>query len=251
MKILKRIMMEAVLPFVFWLLVWEFAAWRVGIELLLPSPVVVWETLLGLVVTSEFWEEVWVSFQRVSLGIVSGTLAGILLGVCTHFLVGVRYFLSPVMKVVQSTPVVSFILLVLLWVPRTYVPPVVSGLMVLPLIWSSVERGLGQRDLALYEFGKSYGFSFFQMGKLVYLPAVSPYFATALGNAVSLAWKSGVAAEVICLPPVAVGKQLQQSKIYLDTPKLFAWTVVVVVLSTLMEFFVKKILGRGKEVLST
>jgi len=40
-----------------------------------------------------------------------------------------------------------------------------------------------------------------------------------------------VAAEVLTVPKQAIGKQLFESKLYLETVDLFAWTVVVILLS--------------------
>ena len=48
-------------------------------------------------------------------------------------------------------------------------------------------------------------------------------------NALGFAWKSGVAAEVLSHPAFSMGKALYESKIYLETPDLFAWTLLVVV----------------------
>ena len=56
------------------------------------------------------------------------------------------------------------------------------------------------------------------------------------GNRVKgLSWKSGVAAEVIGIPDGSIGEKLFMSKIYLETADLFAWTLVVILLSFLCE----------------
>ena len=77
-----------------------------------------------------------------------------------------------------------------------------------------------------------------------------PYFASACRTALGLAWKAGVAAEVLCLPEAAIGTQVYQAKIYLETPDLFAWTLVVLALSFALEGLLGKLLslleGRGK-----
>lgn len=238
-------------PVLFWVGLWQCASLYVGVELLLPSPVAVGVSLWEIVTGEGFWAEVWASSSRVLLGLGSGTILGCVLGFGTYFSPFVACLFAPWMKVVQSTPVVSFILLVLLWVPRTLVASVVACLMVTPLLCSTVVQGLGQREEDLLVFGRMYGFSSWKMWKLVYFPAVFPYFITGLHNGISLAWKSGVAAEVICQPSLSLGTQLQRSKIYLDTPKLFAWTVVVVLLSTWMERLLRGIvngLGKGKKI---
>jgi NitT/TauT family transport system permease protein len=50
-----------------------------------------------------------------------------------------------------------------------------------------------------------------------------------------VAWKAGIAAAAIALPAVSIGRQLMESKIYLETTDLFAWTSVVIVLSLILE----------------
>lgn len=226
-------------PLIFWLILWQGASVYVGVEMLLPSPRAVGEDIWAIFTGGGFWEQTWASCWRVLVGLGSGAVLGCFLGFGTYFSPLLRLLFAPWMKVVQSTPMVSFILLVLLWVPRTLVPSVVSGLMVIPLLWSAVVQGLTHRDEDLLIFGRMYGFLPWKMWKLVYMPSVFPYVFHGLHNGISLAWKSGVAAEVICQPTVALGTQLHRSKITLDTPKLFAWTVVVVVLSTCMERILK------------
>ena len=71
--------------------------------------------------------------------------------------------------------------------------------------------------------------------RYVYLPQVLPYFRSACGSALGLCWKSGIAAEVIGMPDGSIGEQLQQAKIYLNTPDLFAWTLVIVLVSLVFE----------------
>jgi NitT/TauT family transport system permease protein len=82
--------------------------------------------------------------------------------------------------------------------------------------------------------------------KYIYLPAIRPQFTAGICTAIGLAWKSGVAAEVLCLPRQAIGTQLYYSKIYLETPSLFAWTILVVVLSYLLEQLARRLLKAPK-----
>jgi NitT/TauT family transport system permease protein len=50
-----------------------------------------------------------------------------------------------------------------------------------------------------------------------------------------MAWKAGIAAEVLLQPLVSIGKMIFEAKYTLETVDLFAWTVIVVVLSVLIE----------------
>ena len=49
------------------------------------------------------------------------------------------------------------------------------------------------------------------------------------------------------LPKAASGTQVYYSKLYLETPDLFAWTIVVVLLSLTLERLARRwLLGKGE-----
>ena len=238
---------KIVLPPVFWLGVWQLAAWWVGRELLLPGPVRVGQALLALAGTADFWLSVGATLIRVFWGLLWGALAGIALAFLTHFSVWADRIVSPAVRVVRATPVVSFILLVYLWVNRAAIPWVIAGLMVLPVVWGALSAGLGSLDGKLLEMGRAYRFSRWKMLRLVYFPQLRPHLSSGLLTAFGLAWKSGVAAEVLCPPVWAIGSRIQQAKLGLETPELFAWTLTIVALSLGLERLLRLALkGGGK-----
>lgn len=233
------------IPPVFWLGVWLLAAWAVGQPLLLPGPWTVLSRLLTLARTADFWLSVGATLWRVFLGLFWGAAAGGILAALTHVFPPVDAVASPAIRVVRATPVVSFILLVYLWVPRGAIPWVISGLMVLPVVWGALTAGLDSLDEKLLELGRAYRFSRWKQLRLIYLPALRPHLSAGLLTAFGLAWKSGVAAEVLCPPDRAVGSRIQQAKLGLETPELFAWTLTIVALSLLLEGLFRRYLERG------
>ena len=97
----------------------------------------------------------------------------------------------------------------------------------------------------------TYRFGRWKTLRLVYVPSVLPYFASGCATGLGLAWKAGVAAEVLCQPRLAIGTQVYRAKITLETPDLFAWTAVVIALSFLLEYALGLLfrrLGRGAKV---
>jgi NitT/TauT family transport system permease protein len=240
---LKKVM-KFVVPLVFWLGVWQFAAMRVGRDLLLPSPQTVWNSLTALALTASFWLSALYTLGRVLLGLVGGVILGSLLAILTHFCGAADWLISPAVRVIRATPVVSFILLVYLWVARAQIPGVIAGLMVLPVIWGNVTAGLAGVDGQLLEMAHAYRFGRWKTLSLIYLPSLRPHFSSGLLTAFGLAWKSGVAAEVLCPPKYAIGSQIQQAKTALETPELFAWTLVLIALSLLLELLLRAVLQR-------
>ena len=253
-KSLKKFLYALPAP-AFWLGVWQLCAFLVdrhvggrGNELLLPYPASVWSALLILVGTEEFWATVLASLGRIALGLACGVLLGGLLAVLTCAFPWADRLFSPAIRVVRAAPVASFILLVLLWTGRNTVPAVISAMMVTPVVWDNLSRGIQAVDGTLLELARCYRFSRRRTALLICLPSLRPYILTALTTATGLAWKSGVAAEVLCLPEPSLGQRIYYTKYYLDIPELFAWTAVTVTLSLILERLLRACLakwGRG------
>lgn len=236
--------LRILLPLVFWIAVWQIVSMTIGMDLLLPSPLSVGRSLIKLAATSKFWLSALYTLGRIFLGLLCGTAVGVLIAFLTHFSRWADMLLSPAIRVIRATPVVSFILLVYLWVTRANIPGLIAGLMVLPVIWGSVFTGLASVDGQLLEMARSYRFSFGKTLRLIYLPSLRPHFEAGLLTAFGLAWKSGVAAEVICPPKYAIGSQLKQARDALETPDLFAWTLVIILLSLVLEAVLRRVLKR-------
>lgn len=244
---LKKLMKYAIPP-AFWLGVWQLAALTVGRELLLPGPGTVGARLLALAAGGGFWLSVGATLGRVFLGLLWGTAAGGTLAFLTHSFPWADRIASPAVRVVRATPVVSFILLVYLWVPRWAIPWVIAGLMVLPVVWGALSSGLASLDGKLLELARAYRFSRWKTLALIYLPSLRPHLSAGLLTAFGLAWKSGVAAEVLSPPDRAIGARIQQAKLGLETADLFAWTLAIVALSLLLEGLLRRGLERGRKV---
>lgn len=228
----------------FWLAVWQAAAWRVDSLLFLPGPWTVAVRLMELARTAVFWQTAGLTLLRVLLGMLWGTALGVLLACLACVSRWLDAILSPAVRVVRATPVASFILLVFLWTDRDQVPVVIAALMVLPVVWGNVVRGIRECDRKLLELAAAYRFSRLKTARLILWPSVRPYFLSAVTTSIGLAWKSGVAAEALVWPKIAIGTQIYNTKFYLETADLFAWTLMVIVLSLLLEKVVSSFVAR-------
>ena len=222
-----------------WLALWQGIHAAVGLDMLLPSPWQVAVELSRMVVTGSFWLTIAWTVVRVVVGFVVGYGLGAVLAVLSYRFRLVDRFLSPVIYVVKSTPVASFIILALCWMGTETVPSFICLLMVLPIVFGNVLTGLKAVDRDLLEMSRGYGFSFGKRLRSIYLPSVRPYLTSASGTGLGLSWKAGIAAEVICRSRVSIGNEIFESKYYLEITRMFAWTVVVVLLSVLFDRLLK------------
>ena len=233
---------------VFWLMVWQLAAAAVGKELLLPGPEAVLKKLIALASTGAFWLTLARTILRVLTGILSAVVLGVLTGLLTHKSRLARELLSPVMMLLKSTPVASFIILALVWLGRDAVPVFIAGLMVLPVVWANTAAGLAGIDPQLLELASVYRFPRLKTLRRIVWPSVLPHLRAALRSALGLGWKAGIAAEVLTVPPYSIGKSIYEAKLYLETTELFAWTAAVVLLSFLIERVILRLVdGIGRK----
>ena len=234
----KKILRPArVLPAVaFWLAVWAVAAWRVDLPLLLPSPGLVAKTLWHLLGTGAFYRAVGRSLANVLLGIVAAVAAGILLAGLCRRVRPLRELILPLMTVIKATPVASFIVLALIWIGAVRVPAFITVLIVLPVVWTNLDEGLSKIDRQLLDLTRVYRMPRTRRWRVLVFPSVKPYFLAACRTSLGLAWKAGIAAEIIARPRLAIGTAINDARQYLLTEEMFAWTLVVILLSLLIEF---------------
>lgn len=230
---------------VFWIGVWWLLAALVRQELLIPTPLVVLKTLVSLLPTALFWQSVGMSLLRIVLGFLAALVVGTILAILTTKSSLIRAVFSPLLHIIRAAPVASFIILTLVWIDYDVIPAFIAFLMVLPVVWVNVAEGLARTDKGLLEMARLYAVPSRRVLTRLYLPSVKPYFVTACVNGLGFAWKSGVAAEIICRPDLAIGNRLQLAKMTLETPEVFAWTAVVIVLSILLEKLLLRVTRKG------
>lgn len=223
----------------FWLAVWWGIAALVDQTLLVPTPWQVAKVLVEVIRTASFWKAVGFSLLRMLSGFAAAVVAGTVMAVLTARFSLLRAVFSPLLHVVRAAPVASFIILALVWIVTDAVPLFISFLMVFPIVWTNVETGLQRISPTLREVTKVYRLSRFKTLTVLVIPSVAPYFYAACTSGLGFAWKSAVAAEVICRPDFSIGDRLQVAKLTLETPEVFAWTAVVVALSMLLEWLLK------------
>ena len=227
--------LRAFLRFIFWIGVWYICAAALGKAVILPMPHNVLKRLATLAATKDFALVCLRSLGSVFAGIACGVAVGAALAVLSHFVPAAGRLLSPALSVIKATPVASFIILLLFLVNNTAVPPIAPSLIVIPIVFSNVKKGFSSVSKDVSETAYIYRFGTAKKWKYCYLPSVMPYFAAALKSAVGMAWKAGIAAEVICSPKGTIGSELYNAKIYLESEDMFAWTLTVIILSIIIE----------------
>ena len=228
----------------FWVFVWWFAASRYGKPLLFPSPKEVFPTLLEMLKTPEFYDITANSLKNIFIGFLTAIGLGTLLAILTSYIPLLRDLVSPFMTVVKATPVASFVVLVWILIGAEKIPALITSLIVLPIVWTNLDVGFQNVDNQLREMTRVYRFSCLRTLRTLVIPSVAPYWISACRTSLGLAWKAGVAAEIIAMPPETIGKMIGEAKTYILTEEVFAWTLTIILLSILIEFVFSALLNK-------
>jgi len=230
----------------FWIGVWFLLAEGAGSPWILPSPLPVFSRLWELACTPDFYRILSLSFLRVFTGFLAGIVLGFLTGTLSHYLKPIRALCAPLMAVIRATPVASFILVVLFWMTTDRVPAFISFLMVLPIVWQNTVLGYEKKDPLLDEMARAFHLSPVITFWRIDLPQVLSFTASAGKTALGLAWKAGVAAEVLALTKTSVGLMIYNAKLYLETVDLYAWTCAIILFSIVLEKLFSALLGKKR-----
>lgn len=228
-------MKKKILILAFWLLVWQLLSLLVHNPFLLVGPVGTVKALAGLIAQADFWISVCKSLFRIFGGLAAGSVLGILFAVLSHHFRLFRELAEPAVNVLKTVPVASFIIMILIWAGNGMVSFWISLLVVLPVLYFNTREGLSSVDQSMLEMAAVFRMSRFSNLRHIVLPELKPFILGAMQIAPAMAWKSGVAAEVIGQPLLSIGNGLYRSKINLDTGRLFAWTLVIVMISRAFE----------------
>ena len=238
--------LKSILIILFWVLVWEIVCLIINREIYLPSPASAFDALFSLLQEPASYRIIGYSIYRTLLAILLSLAFGIGLGTLSGLS---RFFydlINPIVVVLRSAPIVSIIIIAIIWFQSTNVPIFAGFLMCFPVIFTSSVSGIRNTDSKLLEMCRIYRIPKRRVIHSVYLHSAVPYINAGVVSTLGIAWKAVAAAEVLSMPKYSIGSRLFLAKTHLDPASLFAWTIVIIVLSYLFELIYVKVSGYDK-----
>lgn len=226
---------------VFWVIVWHIAATIANKELLfkIPLPLDTFNAFILSIKEPPFWSAVLNSLTHIITGFIAAVLMGLVCGMLSGNSVFFQTLADPISRLIRSVPVAALIIVAWLWIPSDIIPAFIAFLMVFPIVWGHVETALLSVDNRLVEMAKVMGMKKSGIIRNIKFPAVMPALRNSCITGLAFAWKSGVAAEVICNPSGSIGAMLSGAKSNLDYSEVFALVLTIVILSLILENIIK------------
>lgn len=234
----KKKIRDSVITVILWLTIWQVTAMWMDNRIFLPSPIETIHSFQKLLQSAQFFQSIFTSLGNIVKGFLLGMFFGTLFAVLASASEFLQTFISLPMRMIKAIPVASFTILALFWLNSSKLSILVSFFMVLPILYTNIFTGIYETKKELLEMAKLFHIRWYNKICFIYVPSVLPYLCSSCSVAIGLAWKSGIAAEVIGITKNSIGHHLYQSKIYLEMPELFAWSFVIIVISIFSEYIV-------------
>ncbi len=240
-----RSLSERVAVATLWLVAWQGASMLMGSSILFAGPLQTLSRLVALLGEPSFLATVAFSLGRIVGGFLVAYVSAVVMAFVAHRWPLVERLFAPAILALKTVPIACVIVLLLIWVGSRKVSGIAVVLAIFPAVYFSCAEGLDHVDGALSEMLQT-----FDTPPAVRLfsqiwPQVLPYLVGTAKNVCGMAWKAGVAAELIGSPRGSIGERIYQAKILLETADLFAWTIVVVALSVVCEYLFVALLVRS------
>jgi len=245
----KKRIFAKILSVLIALLVWQIVSMCLP-KLLFASPVQTAKSLFRLMGEWDFYLTVWFSLSRILLGFLSALALGIGLAVAAGRFRIAETLLWPYIITVKSVPLASFVAIAFLWVDYSGIGVLISFLMALPIVYNNLLAGIKATDGKMLEMADVFNIPFRRRLRYIWLPATKNYLFSGVRISFGLAWKAGIAAELLAQHNGTIGEAIFSAKQFLETADLFAWTFVIIVVSFIVEkllLFLLKRLFKGVE----
>lgn len=218
-----------------WLAIWQIASLIVHQPILLVGPVETIKALFLHALEPLFWLAIGSTMGRIATGLILGIVFGVLCSALGKKYSFLDLFFTPFITFLKSVPVASFVVLFLIWWSSKYLSVAISFCVVFPQIYIHTLEGLKNTDENLLEMARVFHMPVKNRIFYIYRPQLVPFLTSSVKISVGMAWKSGVAAEVISMGKHSIGGTLYSYKVMLDTAGILALTIVIILLSILFE----------------
>lgn len=228
-------LISALIILCFYILLWVMISKWVENPILLPSPKGVLDTLWEILLNKKTWLSIFYSLWKIALGFSLGTLVALVLQLASFRLVLAKQLINPLIKGIMTVPIASFIVLAIIWIGSKKLAILISFLVSLPIVYLALKKAFDAVPKSAVEMCNIYNISFFNRIRHLYLPQTLPTLASSTKIALGMSIKAGIAGEIIATSDFSIGGQIYFAKLAIDTASIFAWTIIILLISWLLD----------------
>lgn len=213
------------------LLGWQLLAVAMRQPELIPTVPRLLMALVELLGSAEFYQSVGCTLGRGLLGLAGSAVCAALTAwlLARHSLL--EQLFRPWLTLLRSVPVISFILLALIFLDPEQLPLLIAFLTCFPLLTENLTNGLKALRPSLSLMAKQFQLSRYNRLTQIYYPQLHPFLFSGLTSAAGFGWRAIIMGEALAQCAAGIGSAMKVAQNFLDVPSLLAWTVVAILIS--------------------
>ncbi|MDE7263214.1 MAG: ABC transporter permease subunit [Anaeroplasmataceae bacterium] len=235
---MKKLLVNLIYPLVVILLIlfiWYLACLWIGVDLILPTPYQAFSNLGEYLGSGEFWISLGWTFLRSIEGFLIAFVIALVFSTLAYAFKGFENIMNPLMSIVRAVPTMAILLILIIIIQPGQTPIVVAGIVICPTLYQAFLTGFHQIDRKLIEMATVYKVSKKTQIFQFYIPSMKPVILENIASSFSLNLKLIIAAEALAQTRNSIGKLMQFAKVNLEVEKLFALTIIAVIISIASE----------------
>ncbi len=216
------------------LLAWQILSVLVN-DIIVASPLETLESLFGMIQDRTFWKTVGMTLERFGWGLLLGSGSGFAIGLIAGLEQRIRRLFEPLRWAIMSTPPVVMVTVGMIWFGMGAAQTIfVTAILIVPIMYVNTIEGIEAVDRKLVEMGRVYKVPFRMLLQDIYLPGIGGSVLAGFTLAAGLGIRIVVLAEVLGALS-GIGYEFSVARRNLETPTLFAWVIVCLLLIGLLE----------------
>lgn len=224
---------------IFFIGLWQISAMYINNEIYIPKIQSVFRSLVDIISGENFINNIYNSFLRTVLSYTIALVLGVILGVLSMMYPLFEILLKPLNSLIRTIPTLVLVVLSLIWFNKDLTPFVVGFAVIFPVLYEGIKNCIKDIDYRIIEMTEIYEVSFKDVVKSIYIPNIKFYLLNIFISTFSLTFKVVIAGEVHGQPKYGIGTMVQVEKVNFNTPGIFAWIVIIMIISVILEVISK------------
>lgn len=234
-----RKLFPTILSVTFIAILWQYISYKIDYPAIFPTLSTLLVQLNDLIASTDFVLNVFSTVIRAILGFSIAFISAFIFSSISTFSVFWKTFFHPIIVITRSIPVISFVLLALLWFSPDKLPIFIAVLTMFPILYQNILTGLENTDIRWIEMAKVHQKSFLNIYFNIYIPASKTNIFDGISTSLGFGWRAIIIGEVLAQPIRGIGTSMKEAQAYINVSELIAWTVIAILVSYIFDLILK------------
>lgn len=219
--------------------IWTVAHMVIGNSVIIPSPLETASAFKEIILGPKFTIIIATTLVRIIISFAIGLILALILGIVSALNQWFYDLLSPLISLFKIVPTMAIVILALIWLTNRRAPILIAVIIVLPILYEAVIKGIRNIDPNILSMTGVYKVSTIDIIRYIYIPSILNNLFAIFSSTIGLCLKVVIGGEVLGQPNNSIGTSIQTEKMYLNTAGVLGWILILVMLSLVVDIITK------------